>query len=156
MASYSPTIIINTTPSIQVSMVGAITYQEFTNLVGIYVYQVNEIFLEALSTRQINQPIIYNIYNSSGTGYQGPLTPKVDPYQYRASFSLPTKNSKIILNGFSSLSLNVLNGENLTMFLYSDQAGINDILISPDSVNNYKNVPDKLGNLALYKRRNNS
>lgn len=153
MASYSPTITINSTPAIQVTMVGAITYQEFQNIVGTYVFGIDEIFLEALSTRQINQPITYNIYNPNGNSFQQPLTPKVDPYQYRASLRLPTKGEKFILNGFSSLGFIILTGETLSLFLYSQQVSVQDFLKTASSVNNFNNVPDKLGNLKIYMQK---
>lgn len=150
MATISPTIITSSTPAIEVTMLGAITYLEFTNILGIYVYKVHKIVLEALSIRQINQPITYNIYNPNGTASQQPLKPKVDPYQMQATYELPTSIREIILNGFSSLALLIRSGETVTMELCSDQRSVLDEL-NKISKTNFQRVPDKLDLLKLFR-----
>ncbi len=150
MATISPTIITNSTPAIQVTMLGAITYQEFTNVVGTYVYQVYRIVLEALATRQINEPINYNIYNASGLANQEPLKPKIDPYQKQATYELPTARKRIILNGFSSLGFIIHSGETVTMELCSDQRSVLDELDKLGKTN-FERVSDKLDLLKMFR-----
>lgn len=150
MATISPTIIVNSTPAIQVSMLGAITYQEFTNVVGLYVYKVNKIVLEALGFGQINQPINYNIYSPNGTAFEQSLKPKVDPYQYQATYEMSTGKKDIMLNGFSSLAFLIRSGETVTMELCSDQRSVLDEL-NKVSKTNFQRVPDKLDLLKLFR-----
>jgi hypothetical protein len=150
MATISPTIIVNSTPGIEVTMVGAITYPEFINTLGIYVYKVYRIILEALSIRQINQPITYHIYNPNGTAFQQQLKPRVDPYQRQATYVLPTGTKEIILNGFSSLAFLIRSGETVTMELCSDERSVLDEL-DKISKSNFQRVDDKLNLLKLYR-----
>lgn len=150
MATISPTIIINTTPAIEVTMVGAITYQEFINILGTYVFKVYKLVLEALSSVQINQPITYNIFNPIGTAFQQQLKPKVDPYQKQATYEMPTGRRDIILNGLSSLALLIRSGETVVMELCSDQRSVLDDL-NKISKTNFQRVPDKLDLLKLFR-----
>lgn len=150
MATISPTIIINTTPGIEVTMLGAITYQEFINILGTYVFKVYKMVLEALQIAQINQPITYQIYNPNGNGFQQSLKPKVDPYQLQATFEMATARREIILNGFSSLALLIRAGETVTMELCSDQRSVLDEL-NKVSKTNFQRVPDKLDLLKLFR-----
>lgn len=150
MATISPTIIVSTTPAIQVTMVGAITYQEFINILGTYVFKVNKMVLEALRIQQINQPITYQIYNPVGSGAQQSLKPKVDPYQMQATYEMPSNHREIILNGFSSLALLIKNGETVAIELCSDQRSVLDAL-DKISKPNFQRIDDKLDLLKLFR-----
>lgn len=150
MATISPTIIVSSTPGIEVTMLGAITYQEFINILGVYVFKVYKMILEAFTTRQINEPITYRIYNPNGNGAQQPLKPKVNPYQKQATYELPTASREIILNGFSSLAFLIHAGETVTLELCSDQRSVLDEL-NKVSKTNFQRVDDKMDLLKLFR-----
>jgi hypothetical protein len=150
MAIYAANIISGVNPpDIQVQMVGAITYEEFTAIVGTVDFKLKQLFLEAQSNAQILQPINYNIIDSDGRQYNNTLKPKIDPYQYRSSLIQPTDAFQVILNGLSSLGFNLLPNENVTLSLISDKASFYDAL-DQVSKNNFKRIDDDLGNLQLW------
>lgn len=150
MTTISPTIIVNTTPAIEITMLSTITYHEFTNILGTYVYKVYKIVLETLNIKQINQPITYQIYNPIKSDFQQPLKPKVDPYQMQTTYELPTKQREIILNGFSNLALLIQSGETVTMELCNDQRNMLNELNKMNKTN-FQRVPDKMDLLKLFR-----
>ncbi|HEX4850815.1 MAG TPA: hypothetical protein VFV08_08420 [Puia sp.] len=150
MGSIVPTVTISSTPAIQVTMVGAITFNEFINTLGIYVYLVKLIFMQALTTQQINQNLTYHIINPNGMGKQKSITPSVDPYQKQATYSLDLTGEKIILNGFSTIGFTILAGETVMLILCSDQKNLQDAL-NAISADNFKMVQGAVGNTQLFK-----
>lgn len=149
MPTASPIITISTVPILQTTMVGAITYAEFRNILGIQVFKINSIFIQAESNEQINQPLAYNDTQVTGKGFQEVLKPKIDPYQYRASFVLDNKGKEIVLNGFSTIAFNLLPRQSISMVLCSDQKSLQDDL-NKISKSNFDLAHDSLGNLTLF------
>lgn len=155
MAIYTPVIIVNSTPGIVVTMPGTLTYNEFLQSLGPDVYSINNFYIQSQTLAQIFEPIRYNAFDVNGSQYNTPLIMSVDPYQFSAAFSLSTEEKGIILNGQSSLGINLLNAENIIMIFCTDQIAATDGFdILPNGKSNFKRVDDNLGQLDLYRNFN--
>jgi hypothetical protein len=106
MATFSPTFIFST-PPLQITMAGEITYEEFANMLGILNLLVRSLFIEAETGDQVNAGMFYNIYDSSGLAHQETLKPRKDPYQKQNSLYLQSSHGPILLNGLSYISFNI-------------------------------------------------
>lgn len=145
MPVYSPTIVVNNIPPVSITMVGALTYQEFLNILGIEVFKINELAIEALGFDQLREPYTYNIFDASGIQSTEVIKPRPDPYQKQPIIYLSLKDKSFILNGQSELSFNILPNENLTLEINSEEKAIADI--SGDYISNideYKKYADSL------------
>lgn len=149
MASYSPTISVSTTPALQVTMAGDLTYGEFLNSLGQFVYLIDSYFLQCQSIRQIFQPIAYNIFDASGKQYDLAIISNPDPYQYTASIRENLQGRGIVLNGKSTISFDVLPGEFITIILCTRSVN-NQEQLNQVHPNNFKQADDSLGNLKLF------
>jgi hypothetical protein len=145
---YAPTIIITSTPAIQVSMVGSLTYEEFQQSLNSFQLKVQNVFLESLGYQQLNQSYLYQIYDSDGRQVAQSLKPKVDPYQNQPALYLDLSENDIILNGQSSVSFNMFPGENLVLMLCCKEVNVNDYF--PAKSGNFDKGKDSLGNLDLF------
>lgn len=143
MPTYMPTLSIAAPPT-SAQMVGALTYNEFVNILGNQSFKVNQIFLETLTTAQIRKPMLFDKYDSSGIKEFTVLTPKLDPYQKVAAMWFDTKGQDVILNGLSALQLDVLPGESVTMILHCDMASFANEL-DRISNNNFKREGNEIG-----------
>lgn len=145
MPTFSPTIVVNNNPSVSITMVGTISYQEFLNILGIEVYKINQLVLESIGFDQLRQPYAYGIFDANGIQSQEVIKPRPDPYQKQPTIYLCLKDKDFILNGQSSLAFNILPNENLTIEIDSQEKSISDL--SPDYLSNidqYKKYADSL------------
>jgi len=154
MPSYSPTITVSSTPALQISMAGGVTYEEFLSSLGQFVYKVNSYFLQCQSLQQLQQAIAYNIFDSSGNVLAQAIIQNPDPYQYTASIVQDLKDMGIILNGQSTISFNVLPGEFITMSLCTVQVSNQDELNRMHE-DNFEQADDSNGNLQLFEDYSN-
>ena len=151
MASYSPAITINTSPTVQVTMAGALTYDEFVNSLGQFCYWIKGFRIQSSTYQQLQQPISYIINDANGQQLNQAIIPLADPYQFTTALKVDAKEFGIVLNGQSSLSLLLLPNEFIVLALDTEQVSNQDGLdsISPG---NFKRADDLLGNLSLYKK----
>ncbi len=120
MSTFSPTFII-TSPPLQVSMAGEISYQEFSNMLGILSLQIRGLFIEAQTGDQVDANMFYNIYDSNGLASQEILKPRKDPYQKQNSLHLQSSHGPIIFNGLSYLTFNLAPQQNMSLTLCVNQ-----------------------------------
>lgn len=149
MASFTPVITINTTPSLQVTMAGAVTYQEFLNSLGQFVYWLEVYQMQCNSINQLQEELEYFIYNVDGTIFRQTIVPNVDPFQYAVSLRNNVKDMGIILNGQSSIAFTILPNETIQLILCTKQVSNQDALNFINK-NNFKRVDDIVGNLKLF------
>ena len=114
MSTFSPTLIFST-PPLQISMAGEITYEEFANMLGILNLKVRRLFIEAQTGDQVKEPMFYNIYDSTGLANQETLKPRKDPFQKQNSLYLVSSNGPIVFNGLSYLSFNLAPLQNVSL-----------------------------------------
>lgn len=116
-------IITNGIPPLQITMAGAITYDELVFMLGVLNLRTRKIFLESASGPQIDTNIQYTTLDSNGVASQDSLKPRKDPYQKQDSlyFKPSPGNGPIVFNGLSYLSFNILPLQLLTMSFCVDQ-----------------------------------
>lgn len=146
---YAPTIITDSTPAVQVTMGGNVTYEEFLNSLNNYSYQVNELYIQTSTREQLNQPIAYNIFDANGTQFNQAILVEIDPDQTQNAKVLDLKQQGVVLNGRSSFNLNLMPGETINLIFWCSVVSIEE-LTALISKANYKMIADPLGNLELY------
>src|SRR5271170_5149350 len=155
MAIYTPTIIVTSTPGIQVNMAGTVTYNQFLQSLGQFVYLIHGFILEAQSFQQLLQPISYDIIDADGSAYGVPIVMAPDPYQRQSVMDEETQQLGLVLNGESYVSFNLLAGAFLTLVLCTTEVGPNDgfeVMDDPAAkATNQDRIDDRLGELTLYK-----
>lgn len=150
MATYAPTIINSSIPGLPVTMTGDLTYDEFLNSLGQFNYRIKKYYLSCIvSVAQLLQSIFYNINDSSGAAAGENIAPNVDPYQSFNSIYMDMGDREIILDSNSSLSFNLLPGEQITMQMYCEQVSVEDPMTSQ---NNFNKADDPLNLLELYQQ----
>ena len=152
MASYTPTITVTSSPAVQVTMAGAITYDEFINTLGLIYLLVDYMYLIAQTSQEINGPFAYTIYDANGVLRTDILKPRIDPYAFQAAIYLSIKWRKFIFNGLSYLTLLLAPGESLTIELYAHQTQPQDAYQN-NNVDNMAQVSDNLGNYENYRKQ---
>lgn len=149
MATVSPTITATTTPGLQITMAGGVTYEEFLNSLGQFVYYVERYQMSAQGYDQIQEKIAYNIYDSNGQLFDQAIISNVNPYQSTASLIRDLTGMDIILNGRSSVSLNIFPNEFIQLILCCNEVSGSEYL-NRYHENNFRKVDDDVGNLKLF------
>lgn len=145
-----PVIITNTPPaSITVTMAGGMTYTEFKNSLGSYVYLVNEIYLYSTDGNQVNQIMLFDKYNANGDRIYVNLTPIISPFQRSNAFWLNTKKEDVVLNGLSKLNFTLLANNTLVMQLVAERKSITGMLDATGQTN-YQMVSAAMGKKDLF------
>jgi hypothetical protein len=104
MASYSPTIIINANPALQVSSTN-VTYNEIRESLASSVYKVQKFYLSSpFNINQIQEPYTYQHFDSNGNQIVETLIFPIDPYQKQAAIFQTEKDRNIIFDSRASLS----------------------------------------------------
>lgn len=124
MPTYVPVIINNTTPPIEVTGVSGISYQSILNSLGNWNYLVNQIYIAAKSMSQIFQNLSFYKYDSTGNTDNQEVISDPDPYQKVPSIYLDTKGRNIVLDGRSSITMNILANESMTFVLDCDEVDV--------------------------------
>lgn len=156
MPTYSPTIIFNSNPAIQVSMGGNLTYAEFVASLGAYVYLVNSMYMQAYTFEQLNQTVQYTSFDATGYLFSNAIPLVPNPYQYQPALKLESPTFGMVLNGRSYFNFNINVGERVQMIMCTDEISFSGML---DSVgkSNYqegKDIDDNLGQLVLFENFN--
>ncbi len=157
MPSFSPQIIINSTPAISiVEDGGTVTYAQIKQSLGTYVYNVKKLYLYSDNLNQLLGVINYNSYDADGNRNITNIVTTLDPYQDATSLYVDISKypTDVIFNGNSSVSANILGntllqvkfmskritnsfGGNLTNFLVGERmAG------KPNFFNNYGDLKE--------------
>jgi hypothetical protein len=126
--AYSPTIITDASPAIEVTMAGGIPYSEILRALGSYYFAVNKLHIASLGLAQIFEIIQYNHFSSDGNSIAKSLVPNPDPYQKIAAIIMDLKNEGVILDGRSSLAFTIQPNENLLITLETDEVALSDLL----------------------------
>lgn len=145
MASYAPLITIEAQPGISAQMPGGLTYDEFLASLGQYVYWIKKYYLSANSIAQLIQPFQYYRNDSTGEAEQEVIVNNPDPYQSNTSMVMDVTGRSIVLDGNSSISFDLMTGEQMIISLFTTQ----ESMIGPPS--NFALAEDDLDQLDLYK-----
>lgn len=112
----SPTVTVGT-PAISVVMPN-MDYQQFLNSLGDYAYFVNKIYILADTYRQCTEVAQFELLDKNGNQRFISLTPTVDPYQSQPAVYYDTKDAKMVFNGSSQLTMNVISMQRLQLSFY--------------------------------------
>lgn len=105
--AISPTITYSLTPVIIIQCVG-ITYNQFLNSLGTFIYGIEEIYISSNSLLQVSQIMNFNTFDANGNQVFKAIPFPIDSYQFQASRLIETNKDFIYLNQNSSLIFNVL------------------------------------------------
>ena len=146
---YTPTITVETTPGIEITMAGGMTYEECVAGLGYYVYSVIALYLSSNSNEQLIQEMLYQIKTAEGRLYEDSRSVAVDPYQRQNSFLFDFGDQCLLLNNLSQIDLTLVPGGTLNMQFYAYQASY-DQCLDMISVPNKERIQSLLDNLKLF------
>lgn len=143
MPAFSPKIINNTTPAVEITG-SNVTYGEIKRSLGDYVYYVNKIYLQSNLLNQIKGVTKYQIYDVNGRRNVQSLTPTPSPYQFQNALYYDTKQKGVILNGQSNFKFKLLPNAELYIDFYTNRIAKRDALdlLNP---NNFKSLESAMG-----------
>jgi hypothetical protein len=81
MPVVPPNISTLSTPAIQVTSIGDVSYQTIQQSIGTYFYKINNIYIYSSNLSQLLQPIGLKKYTKTGSKEIKILQPMIDPYQ---------------------------------------------------------------------------
>ena len=133
-------------------MPGTLTYNEFLQSLGQYVYQIRKYYISSVnnSIKQLLEPVYYEISDANGSQQAQVMVHHVDPYQASSSFIADCDGRGFFLDGNSSFSLNLLAGQQITLSLFTNETAIIDD-IDKYGKSNFEKYQDTLKQLDLYK-----
>lgn len=149
MPSFSVTITSNTTPAISVTLSGGVTYAQFKNSLGNYVYNVEQTYLYSTIQRQIQSAFNYSKYDSNGNQNIQSILSVISPYQFQNSIYIDTSDKNLIIDGRDYVRFNMLPNSNLQAKLYCDRESVGDTL-DLVGANNFKDLEKASGDLNFF------
>lgn len=123
MGVYSATI----TSPVSITLANGVTYQQFLNSLGAYVYWFDVVYLWTTNPSQINEVVLYNYTDVNGNAKSLSVTPTKDPYQFSPALYINVKNFDIVVDGNSTFSFNLLPNTTLKFKLYGDGMSVNQL-----------------------------
>lgn len=153
MPSFTVTINTNVPPAVSVNMSGTVTYGQFKNSLGQFVYEVNELYLFTPTQGQISQLYKYSKYDTNGNQNLQSVVPAISPYQFETSLFLNLKDRNIVIDGRDYVDTILLPNSSLQMKLYVDKKSSSDILngINPSNFDKLESAEGDYGFFENYK-----
>lgn len=148
MPTFSPTVIVNTTPAILVTA-SNVSYAEIKRSLGSFVYLVNMIYQNSNNLTQINSVLRFQHYDADGTQKVESMTPAVDPYQFQKAMFYDAKDFNIILDGRSNFNFDMQPNSTLKMELFTNRISKTDAL-SLFAPNNFKVLESAMGRFGFF------
>lgn len=149
MPSFAVIVTTTLTPPIQVQLSGNVTYQQFKNSLGQFVYKVEKVYLFSENLRQIQGLFNYNNYDSNGNQVFTNVVSAIDPYQNQPSIILNLKDRGIVIDGQDAVQFNLQPNTQLTFKLFVDRRSNQDIL-DETSVNNFTELNRELSDPEFF------
>lgn len=106
--TYSPTITTFPDALLTADSLGDTSYDEIVSSLKANVYVCNSADIQASTTSQLNELIYVNEYDSNGDLINHVITPDTDPYQFQKSLKLEFEGEGLILDGRTSLGVDLL------------------------------------------------
>lgn len=139
---YTPTTIINTGSSPVAITLTGITYNQFLNSLGAYVYQFNELYLFTDVAAQLSNPIGYTNKDANGNTKTWIIQPVVDPYQYSPALYVPLEGRDIIIDDSATIEFNLLPNATLKLQFFGKSISVTQYL---GGDTNFSSVAESLG-----------
>lgn len=147
---YTPIIVVASVAPLQVTMGGNISYQSFLNSLGTDVYRIMGYYIKTTSRNQLQQEIKYQIYDANGDLKSNIISTSIDPNQKQNAYVQDLTDQEIILNRFTTLQMDVLPGEHITLIL---QMAANKASTGLPGETNQEKAIDSLDNGFFMKRK---
>lgn len=141
MSVYTATI--TTTPSVSITLANGVTYQQFLNSLGAFVYWFDVIYLWTNTPAQITQPILYNYTDVNGNARTVSIIPTTDPYQYSPALYIDIKDFNVVVDGNSTVQFTLLPNATLKFKLYGDYMSIS--ALNGDKTDNFTQLAETIG-----------
>jgi hypothetical protein len=148
MGSFSATITNVGSPLVTVTLANNVTYQQFLNSLGAYVYWFDIVYLYSTNAKQINEPVLYNYTDANGNSKVLTITPTKDPYQFSPALYINVKDFDIVIDGNSTVTFNLLPNTTLKFKLYGDVMSVN--LLNGDKQNNFTELAETMGDSQFF------
>ena len=151
MPSFSPTIIPNSTPAISVTLTGGVTYNQFKQSLGNYVYEVDQVYLYSQNLTQIQGAFLYSRYDSNGRQNAQSILSVLDPYQYATAIYIDTKDRSVVIDGRDTVQFVMQPNTTLQVKLFAERISNGDELDAKGS-NNYKMLEKAEGYIGFFEQ----
>jgi hypothetical protein len=132
MGTYVPTITPSTSNAVSIYGDGATTYDELVNSMGSFLYEIKEIYLKANSNDQLLQPLRFYQFDANGRVDNYSQIVTVDPYQYQTSTVFKLIKDEVILNGRTTLNMELLPNESVSLVMYVNEISNKDFVTKTD------------------------
>jgi len=146
MSVYSATI--TTTPAVTITLANGVTYQQFLNSLGAFVYWFDVIYLWTNTPAQIPQPILYNYTDVNGNAKVLSIIPTTDPYQFSPALYINIQNFDIVVDGNSTVQFNLLPNATLKFKLYGDAMSVS--ALQGDKNDNFTELAKTIGDASFF------
>lgn len=144
MGTYAVTV----TSPVSVTLANGVTYQQFLNSLGAYVYWFDVIYLWTTNSAQITQPILYNYTDVNGNAKTLTIVPTTDPYQYSPALYINIKDFDIVIDGNSIVQFNLLPQTTLKFKLYGDVMSVT--MLQGNKDDNFTNLAESIGDKEFF------
>jgi hypothetical protein len=139
---------VTVTSPLTVTLANNVTYQQFLNSLGAYVYCFEVIYLWTTNSAQITQPILYNYTDVNGNAKTLTIVPTTDPYQYSPALYINIKDFDIVIDGNSIVQFNLLPLTTLKFKLYGDVMSVS--MLQGDKNDNFNNLAESIGDVEFF------
>jgi hypothetical protein len=135
-------------------MTGNVTYGQFKNSLGQFVYEVNKLYIFSPNQSQISQIYNYSKYDSDGNQNLQSVIPAVDPFQNQSSLFIELGERNIVIDGRDYVDTVLLPNSSLQMKLYVDKISSSDKL-NKDSLSNFDKLENAEGDYGFFENYKN-
>jgi hypothetical protein len=146
MPTISPTITVNTTPGITITIsVPGLTYQALINMLGVMVFDVQTLYYYSMLQAQFFSAIKYSQYDPNGNQAATQVVTPIDPQQYQNSELVELAGEYIFIDGNSALTFNFLPFNMIQFIFYAKRLQNEDAIDAAGYINNFKEVERDMG-----------
>jgi len=134
---------------VSITLANGVTYQQFLNSLGAYVYWFDVVYLWTTNSTQITQPILYNYTDVNGNAKTLTIVPTTDPYQYSPALYINVKDFDIVFDGNSTVQFSLLPQTTLKFKLFGD--GMSVGALQGNKNDNFTKLAENIGDAEFFK-----
>lgn len=128
MPSFLSSTFLGLPPAISITLSGGVTYEQFKQSLGSYVYYVNKIYLYSGNPLQIQGAFFYQKYDVNGNTNSQSVISAISPYQFENSIYLETKQKNLVIDGRDFVKFTMQPNTTLSLKLFVNQISVGDDL----------------------------
>lgn len=151
--TINPVITVNQVPGVTATTgIPGLDYAAILSSMGVFVYDIKEIFYQCETGSQFQNPIQYSIYDANGNIKNQQIVTPISPIQYQ--FSMYLKTNDVILDGQSGFNLNIDPFELIRFIFYGNRKS-NEMYLDADRlVNNFRETEKAMGIIGFFDDKN--